>query len=327
MNSSRRARNPADGDPTFEADLERYRRELLLACYQLLGSPHDAEDVVQEAMVRAWRARDRFDPSVATVRTWLHRIAYNASLDALAARARRPLPSTLVEPSEDVGAPLVPASDVPWLLPIATSRFEGDPADPALQAVRRGAVRLAFCAAIQWLPPRQRAALVLCEVLEFSAADAAVTLSTTAVAVNSLLQRARRTLAARADGTDLRISESDDRLVERYTAAFVDGDVAGLTALLSADAVLEMPPVPLWYRGADRYGAFMHRVFELRGASWRTVPVRSNGQAGFAAYALDGESFRLHTVQILTTDRGRVTRNVVYQDPAVFAELGLPPTR
>ena len=321
MNSSRPASDSVD------AALERYRRELLVVCYQMLGSPHDAEDAVQETLVRAWRARDRYDPARASVRTWLHRIAFNVSLDALAGRARRPLPSTLVEASDDPRAPLAPAFDVPWLLPIATARFDGDADDPAARAVQNGALRLAFCAAIQWLPPRQRAVLLLCDVLDFSAAEAAEALVTSVPAVNSLLQRGRRALAARTSGADLRIDGVDARLVDRYMAAFVKGDVAMLRSLLVADAVLEMPPVPLWYRGADRYAEFMRRVFELRGTRWRTLPVRANGQAAFGAYVDDGEgAFRAHTVQILSTGAAGIVRNVVYQSGAVFEELGLPVT-
>ncbi len=330
MNSSRVDQN-ADartrGEGTIEIDdLERYRRELLIASYQLLGSPQDAEDVVQETMIRAWNARERYDPSRATVRTWLHRIATNTALSALSTRRRRPLPSTLVDASTDTHASLTPSFDVPWLLPISSSRFDGDDDGPAAQALRRGAVRVAFCAALQQLPARQRAALILCDVLDFSAAEAATVLDTSSPAINSLLQRARRTVSTSPDGQHENASVADDALIERYTEAFMRGDVATLTSLLAAGVVLEMPPVPLWYRGADHYREFMVRVYELRGTTWRTIRTSANGQPAFAAYAPTDGVFHLHTVQVLSVSDGAVHRNTVFQDPAAFAELSLPAT-
>lgn len=319
-------------DPSnrFEDAIEAYRRELVVGCYQMLGSVADAEDVVQEVMLRAWRARDRYDPSKASIRTWLHAIATNASLTALKSRQRRPLPSTLVEASEDAEAALVPACDVPWLEPIASSRLSELDSDPPGQTIRRDLVRLAFCAALQHLPARQRAALVLCEVLDFSAAEAAEVLDSTVPATNSLLQRARRVMnrhhlsdtPVQPGGT---AGPADTETLERYTDAFMSADVAALTALLTADVVLEMPPVPLWYQGPVRYGQFMERVYRLRGEQWKTVATSANGQPAFAAYALTDGTYRLHTLQVLSIENGLVSRNVVFQHPAAFAELSLHP--
>lgn len=332
MNSSR---SPAPGGQPvpaqFEEAIEAYRRELLVACYQMLGSVPDAEDVVQEVMLRAWRARDRYDPTRASLRTWLHAIATNASLTALKSRKRRPLPSTLLDPSEDAEEPLVPDFETPWLQPIASSRLSGFDSDPAAQAVRRDRIRLAFCAALQQLSARQRAALVLCEVLDFSAAEAARALSTTVPATNSLLQRARRALgdqnvADPTDGSNGVAPPAESETLDRYMDAFMSADVAALTSLLTRDIVLEMPPVPLWFRGPDLYGQFMDRVYRLRGEKWRTVATSANGQPAFAAYALTEGTYRLHTVQVLSIRQGLVSRNVVFQHPNVFAELSLPAT-
>ncbi|ETK30546.1 sigma-70 family RNA polymerase sigma factor [Microbispora sp. ATCC PTA-5024] len=307
----------------FEAQAGPYRDELLVHCYRMLGSVHEAEDLVQETMLRAWRAWRRYDPSLASVRTWLYRIATNACLSALEGRARRPLPSGLGGPSDDPDAPLTPAADVPWLQPFPDARL----GDPAAEVVRRGTLRLALVAAMQVLPPRQRAVLILRDVLQFSATEAAALLETSPAAVNSALQRARASLSgcAPAEG---RVAEPGDaavrRTVDRYIRSFEAGDVAGLVALLTRDAVLEMPPVPLWYAGRDGYGRFMTRVFAMRGADWRIRALTANTQPALAAYCRDGDAYALHTLQVLTVTSEGVARNVVFQDRAVFAAFRLP---
>ena len=299
-------------------DFEPYRGELVAYCYRMLGSFQEAEDLTQETMLRAWKARDRYDQARASVRTWLYRIAANACLSALQGRARRPLPSGLGAPSEDPAAPLTPAFDIPWLQPFPDARSDvGVRAD----------MRLALVAAMQLLPPRQRAVLVLREVLEFSAAEVAGQLDTTVAAVNSALQRARAALADVGDAGD--ITEPDDpevrAVIERYVRAFEAADVPALVRLLADEAVLEMPPVPLWYRGRGDYGRFMRRVFEMRGTGWGVRRVSANGQPAFAAYAPEpGSGHRLHTLQVFTVTGGRITRNVVFADPAVFEAFGLP---
>jgi RNA polymerase sigma-70 factor, ECF subfamily len=299
-------------------DFEPYRGELVAYCYRMLGSVHDAEDLAQETMLRAWQARDRYDHTRASVRTWLYRIATNACLSALQGRARRPLPSGLGAPSQDPAAPLTPSFDIPWLQPFPDARF-----DPGMRA----GMRLALVAAMQLLPPRQRAVLVLREVLEFSAAEVATQLGTTVPAVNSALQRARAALAG-TGGMD-EVAEPDDAgtraVIDRYVRAFEAADVPGLVRLLADEAVLEMPPVPLWYRGRRDYGLFMGRVFGMRGPGWAMRPLPANGQPALAAYAPEaGGGHRLHTLQVFTVAGGQVTANVVFADPQVFKAFDLP---
>ena len=301
-------------------DFEPYRGELVAYCYRMLGSFHEAEDLVQETMLRAWKARDRYDGTRASVRTWLYRIATNVCLTALEGRARRPLPSGLGAPSEDPGAPLGPALDIPWLEPFPDARVDTDV---------RADLRLALVAAMQVLPPRQRAVLVLREVLEFTAAEVAEQLGTTAAAVNSALQRARAALAETGTGGVEEVAEPADpevrAVIQRYVRAFEAADVSALVRLLTDEAVLEMPPVPLWYRGSHDYGRFMDRVFALRGTGWGTTLLTANGQPALAAYAPEpGGGHRLHTLQVFTVTGGRVARNVVFADPRVFEAFDLP---
>jgi RNA polymerase sigma-70 factor (ECF subfamily) len=299
-------------------ELEPYRGELVAYCYRMLGSFHEAEDLVQETMLRAWKARDRYDHTRASVRTWLYRIATNVCLSALEGRARRPLPSGLGAPSEDPATPLTPAFDIPWLQPFPDARFDTG---------MRADIRLALVAAMQILPPRQRAVLVLREVLDFSAAEVADQLGTTVAAVNSALQRAR---AALADAGDVgEVTEPDDpavrAVIQRYVRAFEAADVPALVRLLADEAILEMPPVPLWYRGSRDYGLFMHRVFEMRGPGWGIRQLTANGQPALAAYAPEpGGGHRLHSLQVFTVTGGWVARNVVFADPAVFEPFDLP---
>ncbi|QKW23770.1 RNA polymerase subunit sigma-70 [Kitasatospora sp. NA04385] len=315
-------------------ELDAHRPELTAYCYRMTGSFHDAEDLVQETLLRAWNARDRYDPARASVRTWLYRIATNACLTALEGRTRRPLPAGLGAPSRDTGAPLAPAVDVPWLEPFPDAR---------LDVAARAELRLAWVAAVQLLPARQRAVLVLREVLAFSAAEVADQLDTTVPAVNSALQRARAALGA-ADAERVREQDGPGQraVVDRYLAAFEAADVPALVGLLAEDAILEMPPLPLWYRGPEHYGRFMDRVYAMYGAGpdgpgqggpgrggfgWRTRAVGANGQGAFAAYAPvpDGGGHRLHSVQLLEIAGGLVTRNTVYTDPGVLALFDLPP--
>nr|WP_042379587.1 RNA polymerase subunit sigma-70 [Streptacidiphilus melanogenes] len=284
----------------------------------MLGSVHEAEDLTQETMLRAWKTRDRYDPERASVRTWLYRIATNVCLTALESRARRPLPSGLGAPSDDPGAPLAARTDIPWLEPFPDGRFDAE---------ARADLRLAWVAAVQLLPARQRAVLVLREVLEFSAAEVAAQLDTTVPAVNSALQRARATLAGAA-GEPAAVREPDDpetrEVIRRYVRAFEAADVPALVRLLAHDAVLEMPPVPLWYRGREDYGRFIDRVFAMRGTGWAMRTLTANGQPALAAYAPDPQDgLSLHTLQVFTVVDGLVARNVVFTDPGVLAAFGL----
>jgi RNA polymerase sigma-70 factor (ECF subfamily) len=298
---------------------EAFRGDLLAHCYRMLGSLEEAEDLVQETLLRAWRAADRYDPRRASLRTWLHRIATNACLTALEGRARRPLPTGLGA-AGDPEAPLTPSLDIPWLQPFPDARL-GDPADVTQQ---RAGLRLALVAALQLLPPRQRAALVLREVLQLPAAEVAQVLDVSVASVNSSLQRARAALQAAGPALDeLREpADPDERaVVERYLAAFEAADVPGLTRLLADDVALEMPPVALWLAGPAHYGEFMQRVFAMRGPGWHLQPVAANGSPALAAYAPD---LRAHSLNVLTVRGGLIRRCVTFADPSIFSTFGLP---
>src|SRR5579864_471527 len=243
-----------------------FRPELLAHCYRMLGSVHDAEDQVQETMIRAWRSFGEFEGR-ASLRTWLYRIATNACLRALENRSRRPLPCGLAGPGDDPQAPLAAARpEVPWLQPFPDALLSDgaadltDPADPASIVTSREGMRLALIAALQYLPPRQRAVLILRDVLGWRAAEVAGLLDSTTVAVNSALQRARAQLERAAPAeNDLREPADPEirALLDRYTAAFENADVTALTELLHHDAVLEMPPLPTWFAGRDVVLAFL----------------------------------------------------------------------
>ncbi|CAG6391016.1 sigma-70 family RNA polymerase sigma factor [Streptomyces cocklensis] len=310
----------------FEARIEQYRPELLAHCYRFLGSVHDAEDLVQETCLRAWRARDRYDPARSSLRTWLYRIATNACLTALETRSRRPLPSGTVADRPPLD-PLVHGGEATWLQPMPDALLHLGQSAGA--AVDRGSLRLAFVAALQLLSARQRAALILCEVLAFSAAEAAQILDTSTASVTSSLQRARVRLrqAGVLEDQVAEPSQAEQRAcVERYMKAFEHADIEGLKRLLSEDVLMEMPPVLNWFTGRDDYGRFMGWVFAKAGTRWRLVPVAANGQPGFAAYNLgDSGAFELHTLQVFTVTAAGISRNTVFRDAEVFASFGLAP--
>jgi len=315
------ARAARDGDERHEA----FRGDLLAHCYRMLGSVEEAEDLVQETLLRAWRAAGRYDPQRASLRTWLQRIATNVCLTALEGRARRPLPSGLGTAGDDPQVPLVPDLDIPWLQPFPDARL-GDPADAVQQ---RAGLRLALVAALQLLPPRQRAALILREVLQLPAAEVALALGSSVASVNSSLQRARATLKACGPALEeLREpAEPGERaVVERYLAAFETADVPGLTRLLADDVVLEMPPVPLWLAGPAHYREFIERVFAMRGTGWRLLPVQANGSPALAAYAPDPVTagVRAHSLQVFTVRGGLIRNCVTFADPKVLGLFGLP---
>jgi RNA polymerase sigma-70 factor (ECF subfamily) len=307
----------------FDRLIEPYRRELLAYCYRMLGSAHDAEDLVQETYLRAWRARDQYDEARSSLRTWLYRIATNACLTALAVRERRPLPSGLVAASDPLG-PLVRGEDAAWLQPLPDSLLAGG--DPASAAIDRSGLRLAFAAALQHLSARQRGALILRDVLSFSASETAEILGTTVVSVNSSLQRAR-TRVQEAGVRPERQSEpsaAEQRAwVDRYMRAFEHADVEGLKRLLTQDVLMEMPPMLNWFTGPVNYGLFMDWVFAAAGTDWRLQAVAANGQPGFAAYRRGAGGYELHTLQIFTVTAEGISRNSVFQEPEVFASFGL----
>jgi RNA polymerase sigma-70 factor (ECF subfamily) len=310
----------------FTEAAERHRRELLVHCYQMLGSVQEAEDLVQETMLRAWRAYDRYDPDLASMRTWLYRIATNACLSALEGRSRRPLPSGVGQRFDDPDAAFVPGFEVPWLQPIPDRLLGAGPDDPAVLAAERSGLRLAVVAALQLLPAKQRAVLILREVLDFSTAEVAMSLGMSAAAVNSALQRARATFAGPSlDAEALKEPEAAQRaVVDRYMAAFERADVAELTRMLAEEVVLEMPPMWNWYLGTADYARFMARVFHMRGCDWRALPIQANFQPAMVAYNSHGRQYTLHSLQVFSVESGVVLRTTVYQDPEVFDLFDLP---
>jgi RNA polymerase sigma-70 factor (ECF subfamily) len=314
---------PASDDFTVQTD--PFRRELLAHCYRMLGSVHDAEDLLQETLLRAWRAYDHYDPRRAGLRTWLFRIATNACLTAIEQRSRRPLPSGLgAPPSGDPEQPLIRGEEVPWLQPIPDAML-GDPAGVVLS---RGSLRLAFVAALQFLPARQRAVLILREVLDWPAADVAAALDMTTAAVNSALQRARGRLGEATLSQD-QIDEPTDPYqraqIERYVTAFENADLASLEKLLADDVVLEMPPFLNWYVGREAYISFIARAFTLRGTNWRMAPVHANRQPALAAYTrAETGGYALHSLQVFTVTQSGISRNTSFQDHDVFSHFSLP---
>src|SRR5438067_103623 len=264
-------------------DLEPYRRELTAYCYRMLGSPFDAEDAVQDAFVRAWRSRDRFEGRAA-MRSWLYRIATNVCLDVLKGKERRARPMDLGPSVEPVEANLNVPAEVTWLEPIPLHLIAPEP-DPAEAAVQNESIRLAFVAALQHLPARQRAVLILREVLRWQATEVAELLDTSVASVNSALQRARATLAERdLDETDVRTGDADQQaLLARYVDAFERYDIESLVQLLHEDAVMSMPPYDFWLQGPVEMGQFfVGPGIGCRGS--RLIATAANGSYAFGSY-------------------------------------------
>ncbi len=308
---------------TAEA-LAPLRPRLMAFCYQMLGSPFDAEDAVQDVLERAWRSRESYDASLASLSTWCYRIAHNVCVDRLRGARRRPLPRDLRDPGIEIGAPLVPAPDVPWLMPAPSSWTATSEVDTDLE--RATAVRLAVTALLQTLPARQRGAFVLREALGLTAAETAAVLETSVSAVNSAVQRARSRLGDAAGPASARVPFEAEQ-VERYARAIERADIEALAALVADDVILEMPPVPAWSRGRRPYRDFMAHLFAWRGTAWRTSPVKGNGQCGLLLYLITPEGAQPHTLQLLDTDEtGAISHVLVYQDRrlfALFASLGV----
>jgi RNA polymerase sigma-70 factor (ECF subfamily) len=306
-----------------------FRAELLAHCYRMLGSVQDAEDQVQETLIRAWRSYGDFEGR-SSVRTWLYRIATNACLRALENSSRRPLPSGLGAPADDPATPLVTGQpEVPWLQPMPDVLVSAGPADPASIVTSRSSMRLALIAALQYLPARQRAVLILRDVLQWRAAEVAELLGTTTIAVNGMLQRARATLsdAAPAEDDINEPASPDDRaLADRYAAAFETADIAALTELLREDAVLDMPPLLTWFAGRAPVLAFLQAQVLREPGQFRLLPTSANGQPAFAAYMRGADGVhRAHGILVLTIATSRVTRATMFMDPGLLATFGMPP--
>ncbi len=311
-------------DTEFVRQADPYRRELLAHCYRMLGSVYDAEDLVQETYVRAWRSYDRFEGR-SSMRTWLHRIATNACLNALESRSRRPLPIGLGAPSSDPADALIEQREVPWLEPMPDSLVSDD---PAAVVTGRESIRLAVVAAMQFLPPRQRAVLILREVLQWPAAEVGEMLDMTTASVNSALQRARAQLEQATVSADevTEPSESEQReLLDRFVAAFEAKDIAALVDIFTKDAVWEMPPFTGWYQGAEDIARLIDTRCPAQGpGDMKLVATRANGQFAFGLYMRDGDTYRPFNLPVLTLTPQGVSHVSSFFDLRLFATFGLP---
>jgi RNA polymerase sigma-70 factor (ECF subfamily) len=312
----------------FQTLAEPYRRELLAYCYRMLGSVHDAEDLVQETYLRAWKAYDRFEGR-ASLRTWLYRIATNACLTALEGRGRRPLPSGLGAPSADPEAELATAPEVPWIEPVPDAMVGSGLADPATIVTTRQSIRLALITALQHLPSRQRAVLIMRDVLAWRAAEVAELLGTTTVAVNSMLQRARAQISELAPAEETvtePVSAEQRQLLERYVAAFQNYDTTELVKLFTADVVWEMPPFSGWFEGPEAIAALNKTHCPATGpGDMVLLPAQANGGPAFGLYMRGDDGvhrpFQLHVVHM----RGAAVDHVVaFFDTSLFGMFGLP---
>ncbi|WP_222853881.1 RNA polymerase subunit sigma-70 [Fodinicola acaciae] len=312
-----------DGD-AFGQLVEPYRRELHAHCYRILGSVQDAEDVLQETLTAAWRGLDRFEGR-ASVRTWLYRIATNRCLNFLRDSRRRPAtvderpPFQIPEPSR--------LTEPNWVEPYP-SDLPDSSAGPEASYESSETISLAFVTALQNLPPRQRAALVLCDVMGFRAAEAADMLEVTETAVSSALKRARSAIPERRDGTPLP-DAAERAIADRFAAAYERGDIAEIVELLTTDVRFTMPPSPLEYLGMAAVAAFLAAGFEARqGLSYRLVPTRANGQPAFGCYAQDRHTSiaRAHGLVVLSVDDRGIAEITRFADNATIGRFGLPRT-
>jgi RNA polymerase sigma-70 factor (ECF subfamily) len=320
----------AAGRTELELQLEQHRSELTVYCYRMLASPFEAEDAVQETFLRAWRAFDRFEGRAA-LRSWLYRIATNVCLDMLNGRERRARPMDLGPAREPIEANLNTLPEITWIQPIPDGLVTTPEADPADVAVSRETIRLAFVAALQHLPARQRAVLILCEVLRWKASEVAELLETSVASVNSALQRARATLEAGdvdAADTSPSVEKVDAELLDRYVAAFEAYDMDALTSLIKEDAVQSMPPYDLWLRGRDDIFAWwLGPGIACRGS--RVIPaVAANGAPAFGQYkpSETGRGYDPWALQVLELEEGRIAEFTFFLDTeTLFPLFGLPP--
>jgi len=311
-------RSPLTVAPAF-GELEQHRRELTAYCYRMLGSPFEAEDAVQETLLRAWKSIDRFEGR-SELRSWLYRIATNVCLDLLNGRERRARPMDLGPAQEPVAANLNTLPEVTWIEPL--------PDDPADVVESRETIRLAFVAALQHLPPRQRAVLILCEVLRWKAAEVAELLETSVASVNSALQRARATLeASELNPSEPALDEPDRELLARYVEAFERYDMEALTSLIHEDATQSMPPFDLWLSGRDDIFAWW--VGPGAGCrDSRVIPtVTANGSPAFGQYkpSETGEGYEPWALQVLEISDGRIVELTFFLGTeTIFPLFGLP---
>jgi RNA polymerase sigma-70 factor (ECF subfamily) len=328
----------AENREEFQLSAESYRRELKVHCYRILGSIHEAEDAVQDTMLRAWRNIGSFEGR-SSLRSWLYRIATNVCLNMLAKRsiARRTLPELHGSPALQLPSES-PATEIAWLEPYPDAELEGvvdiEPG-PHARYEQREAMRLAFIAAIQYLPGRQRAALLLHDVVGWSAAETAEILDMSAAAINSALQRARATLkkhVASADRGEREMATVGQRsLLDRYVRAWEAKDLDGLVALLKEDAVLSMPPLSEWYQGHDAIRAvcaFFWSPGTLPYSAFRLIETKANGQPAFALYArsTSDSKWHAHVIQVLTLEGDAISALTYFVNPNLFRAFGFAAT-
>jgi RNA polymerase sigma-70 factor (ECF subfamily) len=314
---------------TFERLVEPHKRGLHAHCYRMLGSLHDAEDAYQEALLRAWRALPRLREGTA-LRAWLYRIATNVCLNAIARRPTRVLPADYgpsVPAGHDAGSP---ESELLWLEPYPDAELESGYAAPAARYEQREAVELAFVAALQHLPAQQRAVLILREVLGFSARETSESLDTTVAAVNSTLQRARRTvderLPERSQQETLRAlgDERSRELLHHYIDAWERDDVPAIVAMLAEDVTIEMPPWSAWWRGRDTAEAILRLSEPGCYQAWRFVPVQANGQLSCASYGYKDGRYEAVAINVMTLREELIRVSTGFVTPALFPRFGLP---
>ena len=311
----------------LDKELEKHRRELTAYCYRMLGSAFEAEDAVQETLVRAWRAFDRFEGR-SSLRSWLYSIATNVCLDQLNGKKRRALPMDLSAAVPGDGAPGPVLGEQTWIQPIPDGRVVQGGDDPAELAVERETIRLAFIRALQLLPPRQRAVLILREVLRWQATEVAELLDTTVVSVNSALQRARTTLASSNVGTPDAYQPMDaeqQQLLARYVDAFERFDVESLVTLLHEDAIMSMPPYDMWLFGPSGLGNWLHGGGSgCRGS--RLVATEANGFPAFAQWrpSESGSGFDAFSIHVLELNDDKISGLHFFVDPTLFPLFGLP---
>ena len=314
----------------LEQTLELHRGELTGYCYRMLGSIFEAEDAVQETMLRAWKGLKHFEGRAA-LRSWLYRIATNVCLDMISGRERRARPMDLGPAREPVAENLSTLPEVTWIEPVPDALVVREDGDPAEVAVARETIKLAFVAALQHLPPKQRAVLVLCEVLRWQASEVAELLETSVASVNSALQRARATLEASelgSDDTTAEVDEAQRELLDRYVQAFERYDMEALTALIHEDATQSMPPYDLWLRGRDDIFAWwVGPGAACRGS--RVLPTTAaNGSPAFGQYkpSATGSGFDPWALQVLELEDGKIVELTFFLDTdRVFPLFGLPP--
>jgi RNA polymerase sigma-70 factor (ECF subfamily) len=316
---------------SFVADTEAFRRELLAHCYRLLGSVTDAEDLVQETYLRAWRSYDGFEGR-SSVRTWLYQIATNACLTELARHSRRMLPSGLGAPESDPEAfPEAGGPEVSWLQPVPDALVAPDSADPAAVVTARESLRLALIASLQYLTPRQRALLVLRDVLAFRAAEVSFMLGTTTASVKSTLQRARARLkeVSASDGQVAEPTGPQARvLLDRYIAAFENADAAALERLLLDDVTLEATPLRTWFAGRTTCVPMLRdRVLGSPGY-WRMLPTSANGQPAAVGYTRDPDGeYRPYGVVVLSVTSEGIRQVRSFGNPRLVTVFGFRPDR